>query len=315
LSTTIKALEMMQSMISAFPERMQKEMEKSMKHMLEKGPSPAGRTIMSNMGIDPDSFVGGMREGLRQIEQEEQTRVEIHFYHCDHLGTPIALTDRKGQIVWAARYDPWGNIEEEFNPLNIEQNIRLPGQHHDRETGLYYNRYRYYDPKIGAYINQDPIGLMGGVNFYGYPMNPMIGIDPLGLSDKKEIYIGNDKEGYARYRPEPSVGVGPLNSGKCEEGEEKQTGAHVPIRWGLNVGHVCVKKNVSKEEKEKREKGKEEKRMGNCNQDYNPNHNDSTPMCRWADLRDDSEHKKKCATPCYDSPYRAEWEAEQKENR
>jgi RHS repeat-associated protein len=181
-SGNLRSLEMMQSMISAFPEHMQKEMEKSMKHMLEKGPSPTGRTIMSNMGIDPDSFVGGMREGIRQIEQEEQTRVEIHFYHCDHLGTPIALTDRNGKIVWAARYDSWGNIEEEFNPHNIEQNIRLPGQHHDRETGLHYNRHRYYDPKIGAYINQDPIGLRGGVNLYGYPKNPMSYTDPKGLT-------------------------------------------------------------------------------------------------------------------------------------
>jgi RHS repeat-associated protein len=175
---------MMQSMMATMPPNMQKEMEKGMKHMLEKGPTPLGRTIMSNMGIDPDSFVGGMREGIRQIEQEEQTPVEIHFYHCDHLGTPITLTDRNGKIVWAARYDPWGNIEEEFNPHNIEQNIRLPGQHHDRETGLYYNRHRYYDPKIGAYINQDPIGLMGGMNFYGYPTDPLNWIDPMGLSEE-----------------------------------------------------------------------------------------------------------------------------------
>jgi RHS repeat-associated protein len=180
-SGNLRSLEMMQSMISAFPEHMQKEMEKGMKHMLEKGPTPLGRTIMSNMGIDPDKMWGGIREGLQEIKQQEQTPVEIHFYHCDHLGTPIALTDRNGKIVWAAKYDPWGNIEEEFNPHNIEQNIRLPGQHHDRETGLYYNRHRYYDPKIGAYINQDPIGLLGGANFYYYPMNPLRGIDPLGL--------------------------------------------------------------------------------------------------------------------------------------
>jgi RHS repeat-associated protein len=158
--------------------------------MLEKGPTPTGRTIMSNMGIDPDSFIGGIREGLQEIKQQEQTPVEIHFYHCDHLGTPIALTDRNGKIVWAARYDPWGNIEEEFNPHNIEQNIRLPGQHHDRETGLYYNRHRYYDPKIGAYINQDPIGLMGGANFYRYPTNPMTFIDSKGLA---KCYIPSDE--------------------------------------------------------------------------------------------------------------------------
>jgi RHS repeat-associated protein len=182
-SGNLRSLEMMQSMMAAMPPNMQKEMEKGMKHMLEKGPTPLGRTIMSNMGIDPDSFIGGIREGIKQIEQEKQTPVEIHFYHCDHLGTPIALTDRNGKIVWAARYDPWGNIEEEFNPYNIEQNIRLPGQHHDRETGLYYNRHRYYDPKIGAYINQDPIGLGGGVNLSAYVLNPMSEVDPLGLAE------------------------------------------------------------------------------------------------------------------------------------
>jgi RHS repeat-associated protein len=181
-SENLRSLEMMQSMMATMPPNMHKEMEKGMKHMLEKGPTPLGRTIMSNMGIDPDSFIGGIREGLQEIKQQEQTPVEIHFYHCDHLGTPIALTDRNGKIVWAAKYDPWGNIEEEFNPYNIEQNIRLPGQHHDRETGLYYNRHRYYDPKRGAYINQDPIGLDGGVNLYQYAWNsPTNATDPKGL--------------------------------------------------------------------------------------------------------------------------------------
>ncbi|XJC75510.1 RHS repeat-associated core domain-containing protein [Delftia tsuruhatensis] len=50
---------------------------------------------------------------------------------------------------------------QEYNPQGILQAIRLPGQHHDRETGLYYNRHRYYDPVVGSYINQDPIGLAG----------------------------------------------------------------------------------------------------------------------------------------------------------
>jgi RHS repeat-associated protein len=81
----------------------------------------------------------------------------------------------------SARHDPWGNIEEEFNPRGIEQDIRLSGQHYDKETGLYYNRYRYYDPKIGSYTNQDSIGLAGGANHYNYPVNPTRRIDPLGL--------------------------------------------------------------------------------------------------------------------------------------
>ena len=62
------------------------------------------------------------------------------------------------------------------------QLIRLPGQQYDEETGLYYNRHRYYNPKQGRYITQDPIGLKGGWSFYTYPLNPMSEIDPLGLS-------------------------------------------------------------------------------------------------------------------------------------
>ena len=59
--------------------------------------------------------------------------------------------------------------------------IRLPGQQYDEESGLYYNRHRYYDPLQGRYITQDPIGLKGGWNFYQYPLNPVTNTDPLGL--------------------------------------------------------------------------------------------------------------------------------------
>lgn len=86
---------------------------------------------------------------------------------------------------WAARHDPWGNIEEEFNanPEHIEQTLRLPGQFHDRITGLYCNRHRFYDPAIGAYISQDPIGLKGGINLSAYVKNPVQWMDPWGLQD------------------------------------------------------------------------------------------------------------------------------------
>jgi len=123
----------------------------------------------------------GLREQLEKQEQTQQTPITVRHYHCDHLGTPLALTDQNQQIVWAAKLDPWGNVEQEFNAHNIDQAIRLPGQHHDKETGLYYNRHRYYDPSIGSYVNQDPIGLIGGVNKSIYVSNAIQLIDPLGL--------------------------------------------------------------------------------------------------------------------------------------
>jgi RHS repeat-associated protein len=59
--------------------------------------------------------------------------------------------------------------------------LRFRGQYLDRETGLHYNTFRYYDPDIGRFINQDPIGLLGGSNLYAYAPNPLIWIDPFGL--------------------------------------------------------------------------------------------------------------------------------------
>jgi RHS repeat-associated protein len=166
------------------PEQARQMMEQDIKQALQGGLTPQAQAMLGAMAGQTNETFARMREGLQEIRQQEQTPVEIHFYHCDHLGTPIALTDRQGQVIWAARYDPWGGIQEEFNPKNINQDIRLPGQHHDLETGLYYNRYRYYDPKSGDYINQDPIGLAGGINPFTYVNSRVTSsIDPIGLDD------------------------------------------------------------------------------------------------------------------------------------
>ncbi|EFC5455958.1 RHS repeat protein, partial [Escherichia coli] len=108
---------------------------------------------------------------------------KIHLYHCDHRGLPLALISAEGATEWCAEYDEWGNLLNEENPHQLQQLIRLPGQQYDEESGLYYNRHRYYDPLQGRYITQDPIGLKGGWNFYQYPLNPVINVDPQGLVD------------------------------------------------------------------------------------------------------------------------------------
>ncbi|WP_024176737.1 RHS repeat-associated core domain-containing protein, partial [Escherichia coli] len=66
----------------------------------------------------------------------------------------------------------------------------LPGQQHDEESGLYYNRHRYYDPLQGRYITPDPIGLRGGWNMYQYPLNPIQVIDPMGLDAIENMTSG-----------------------------------------------------------------------------------------------------------------------------
>ena len=82
----------------------------------------------------------------------------------------------------------WGCSPQEAAPDNLEQLIRLPGLQYDDESGLYYNRNRYYNPKQRRYITQDPIGLRGGLNSYSYPLNPVANIDPLGL----DCFTAND---------------------------------------------------------------------------------------------------------------------------
>ncbi len=118
----------------------------------------------------------------RQVEPEYIPERKVHLYHCDHRGLPLALISEDGNTAWSAEYDEWGNQLNEENPHHLYQSYRLPGQQYDEESGLYYNRNRYYDPLQGRYITQDPIGLKGGWNFYQYPLNPVIMVDQLGLN-------------------------------------------------------------------------------------------------------------------------------------
>ena len=113
-------------------------------------------------------------------------RNQVYYYHLDHLGTPQEMTDWEGRIVWSARYRVYGNVLKQ-EVAEVENNLRFQGQYFDAETGLHYNRFRYYDPNTGQFIQQDPIGLLGGVNNYQYAPNPMGWIDPLGLSCKEQL--------------------------------------------------------------------------------------------------------------------------------
>jgi RHS repeat-associated protein len=127
--------------------------------------------------------------------QDEKT----YWYQCDQVGAPQELTDQEGNIVWAADYTVWGEAtlrktgtggasryarrRQAEPPPVLEQPFRFQGQQFDEETGLHYNRFRYYDPNTGRYLKSDPAGLAGGLNTYAYVVgNPLSWIDPHGLS-------------------------------------------------------------------------------------------------------------------------------------
>ena len=115
----------------------------------------------------------------------------LAWYQCDHLGTPQELTDPNGQLAWSAQYKAWGEIKEQRSEWaqreGLTNPIRFQGQYHDHETGLHYNRYRYYDPRVGRFISKDPIGYAGGANLFQYASNSTGWIDPLGLARKCQL--------------------------------------------------------------------------------------------------------------------------------
>ncbi|RGM08179.1 hypothetical protein DXC34_18430 [Bacteroides stercoris] len=100
----------------------------------------------------------------------------------DYLGTPIQMYDAQGNNTWDCTLDIYGKVLAVDKGTEFDCPFRFQGQYEDAETGLYYNRFRYYDPNFGGYISQDPIGLEGdNTTIYGFLENPNIYIDILGL--------------------------------------------------------------------------------------------------------------------------------------
>ena len=106
----------------------------------------------------------------------------------DHLGTPILAVDSDGMEVWNRQLDIYGRVRKEYKHSSLGEDVfpfvpfLYQGQYYDFETGLCYNRFRYYNPEMGAYISQDPIRLMGGMNCYSYVHDVNTWLDILGLS-------------------------------------------------------------------------------------------------------------------------------------
>ena len=119
-------------------------------------------------------------EPLARIDRNGNQEQHIYYFHTDLNGMPEELTDETGEIVWECSYQLWGKPIQEIAHTDIQQNLRYQGQYLDREIGLQYNTFRYYDPDTGRFTQPDPIGLAGGLNLYQYVPNLLGWIDPLG---------------------------------------------------------------------------------------------------------------------------------------
>ncbi|WP_143557115.1 RHS repeat-associated core domain-containing protein [Snodgrassella alvi] len=123
-------------------------------------------------------------EPLARIDTDGNQEQHIRYFHTDLNGCPEELTDENGKILWECSFQLWGKRIHEIEHESVEQNLRYQGQYLDRETGLHYNTFRYYDPDIGRFTQPDPIGLLGGFNLYQYAPNGLTWIDPWGLACK-----------------------------------------------------------------------------------------------------------------------------------
>jgi len=138
-------------------------------------------------------YVEESHEPLARIDGigEFQT---VHHFHNAPNGQPEALTEANGDLVWTARYQVWGNTtHEDRAPHTDPQNLRFQGQYLDRETGLHYNTFRFYDPDVGRFTTPDPIGLAGGINLYRYAPNAVGWVDPWGWSCVRVRHYTNRK--------------------------------------------------------------------------------------------------------------------------
>ena len=116
----------------------------------------------------------------------------------DYIGRPVQAYDDNGNIVWQADYDIYGNVRN-LNGSRQFIPFRLLGQYEDEEIGLYYNRFRYYDPRIGNYISQDPIRLAGNnPTLYAFVTDPNLWVDVFGLEIIPNKAAGLKREGIGK---------------------------------------------------------------------------------------------------------------------
>ena len=142
---------------------------------------------------DQDSY-----EPLAQVfDNAKDGKQYLSYFHTDQIGIPREMTDIHGNLLWYSEYTAWGRLKKDERVYrNAHQPFRLQNQYYDEETGLHYNLMRYYEPEVGRFVNQDPVGLWGGENLYQFALNAQGWIDPLGwakkvssLNGKSGVYI------------------------------------------------------------------------------------------------------------------------------
>ena len=149
-----------------------------------------------------DNLVTWVYDGTSFTPVAKVTDGERYTIVHDYLGTPTQAYDSEGNLVWEMLLDVYGEVMESRGDRSLVP-FRYQGQYEDEETGLYYNRFRYYSLEMGMYISSDPIGLAGNnPTLYGYVGDVNTWLDVLGLFP---FYRGAKEAQSPSFEPRPPV--------------------------------------------------------------------------------------------------------------
>jgi RHS repeat-associated protein len=180
-------------------------------------------------------------EGAQFLEQRRSTGTTNRFFYgpgidqvlaqiidgttsfnvADHLGSLVTTTDSFGTPTVTREYDPWGNLQQG----STADGYAFTGREWDPEIGLYYYRARYYSAALGRFASEDPIGILGGSNYYAYVSNsPVNSVDGFGLKEgdaankKRRARVAETADKYIGSRAwmtNAAKGAFPVGSYKC----------------------------------------------------------------------------------------------------
>jgi RHS repeat-associated protein len=182
------------------------------------------------------------------------TDAGVWAFATDGIGTPTELVDEEGAVRWTGRMDLMGRV---VVGGEARQPLRWPGQYYDDETGLVYNRYRYYSPEAGLFVSPDPIGISGGLRLHGYPIDPFVAFDLLGwISEfiyravRAEEIDTAMTDGLTARNPgashTPTQHVLGDNNSQFISGSDGDKGARMADDWARRSNTGVVKIDVSK---------------------------------------------------------------------
>lgn len=194
--------------------------------------TPQDQTVSRDFVKTPEDLITWLFEPESFTPVAKIVNDKRYSIITDYLGTPVAMVDQSGRKVWSANISVYGELRN-LRGKREDCPFRWPGQYEDIETGLYYNRFRYYENFIGQYISQDPLDPISGS--YNYVKHPLISIDPFGLIEFESVNPNNINYSQAYVTKETATYEKSMRDGDWDWNRTSRKGNNVAV---LNVAEV-----------------------------------------------------------------------------